>query len=169
MAATKPVGSSAERTANSFQWIFGYDIQNLPQERTLHDLHWVTADRMLKWTRFPSCTKCFCLQTGIFGVRSWQTIFNISHRMLHSLSWLLFLEPCNIFYLSLQCLSAEQRPRKFYLFKNCQPTPHFDGVKNVEPTQALELMEKDYDVRNIATINLRFVQFQDVDTISVNP
>lgn len=68
----------------------------------------------------------------------------------------------------MQCVSEEKRPGKIYLFKNCQNIVDFDDAGNIEPTQALEVTENSYDEQGTAIINLRFVKFQDVRTLSVS-
>jgi PITH domain len=59
------------------------------------------------------------------------------------------------------------RPKTLRLFTNRQNAIGFDEAESVEPTQELELTETSYDAEGTAIINLRFVKFQRVNTLTV--
>ena len=69
--------------------------------------------------------------------------------------------------MSLSCTSTGYRPETLRLFTNRQNAIGFDEAESVEPTQELELTETSYDAEGTAIINLRFVKFQRVNTLTV--
>jgi len=78
-----------------------------------------------------------------------------------------FLQPCKIYSLSLSCTSEGHRPKTLRFYTNRPNAIGFDEAEGVEPTQEIELTEENYDAEGIATINLRFVKFQRVNTLSI--
>ena len=71
--------------------------------------------------------------------------------------------------MSFKCTSAGHRPKTIRLFINRSNAIDFDEAETVEPTQEIELSESSYDAEGVALVNLRYVKFQRVNTISVTP
>jgi hypothetical protein len=69
--------------------------------------------------------------------------------------------------MSLCCTSPGHRPKTLRLFINRQNAIGFDEAESVESTQEIELTETSYDAEGTATVNLRFVKFQRVNSLSV--
>jgi len=81
--------------------------------------------------------------------------------------FLTFLQPCKIFAMSLKCSSEGHRPKSLRLFINRSNAIDFDEAESTEPTQELELSESSYDSEGIALVNLRYVKFQRVNSLTV--
>jgi hypothetical protein len=64
-------------------------------------------------------------------------------------------------------VSEGHRPKTLRFYTNRPNAIGFDEAEGVEPTQEIELTEESYDAEGIATVNLRFVKFQRVNTLSV--
>ena len=69
--------------------------------------------------------------------------------------------------MSLSCTSAGHRPKTIRLFTNRQNAIGFDEAESVEATQELNLTDTNYNAEGTAVINLRFVKFQRVNTLTV--
>jgi hypothetical protein len=70
--------------------------------------------------------------------------------------------------MSLSCTSPGYRPKTLRLFINRPNAIGFDEAESVEATQEIELTETSYDSEGTAIVNLRFVKFQRVNSISVS-
>lgn len=124
---------------------------------------------MFESARFTSRTQYYHSGVCILGIWCWRTTFHILLCSFHStfLNWRKFHQHCKVFALSLSCTSTEHRPKTLRLFTNRQNAIGFDEAESVEPTQELELTETSYDAEGTAIINLRFVKFQRVNTLTV--
>ena len=71
--------------------------------------------------------------------------------------------------MSFKCTSEGHRPKTLRLFINRSNAIDFDEAESVEPTQEIELQESSYDSEGLVLINLRFVKFQRVNSLSVHP
>ena len=69
--------------------------------------------------------------------------------------------------MSLKCSSEGHRPKTLRLFINRSNAIDFDEAESTEPTQVLELSESSYDAEGLALVNLRFVKFQRVNSLTV--
>jgi PITH domain len=79
------------------------------------------------------------------------------------------LQHCKIYALSISCTSPTHRPKTLRIFINRPNAIGFDEAETVQPTQVIELTEQNYSKEGTAIINLRYVKFQRVNTLSVLP
>lgn len=70
--------------------------------------------------------------------------------------------------MSVSCTSPGHRPKTLRLFSNLRNVIGFDEAEEIEATQEVDLSER-YDAQGTAIINLRFVKFQRVNTLTVRP
>jgi len=70
--------------------------------------------------------------------------------------------------MSLTCHSKDHCPKTLRLYVNRQNAIGFDEAESIEPTQEIELSESNYDEDGTAIINLRFVKFQRVNSLTVS-
>jgi hypothetical protein len=75
-----------------------------------------------------------------------------------------FLQKVRIHSIKFEATSEETAPKTVRLYVN-RPHLGFDEADAVEPTQVLELTSADYGEK--AIVNLRFVKFQNVSSLSV--
>ena len=71
--------------------------------------------------------------------------------------------------MSLTCHSKDHSPKTLRLYINRQNAIGFDEAESIEPTQEIVLSESSYDEDGTAGINLRFVKFQRVNSLTVFP
>ena len=69
--------------------------------------------------------------------------------------------------MSISCPFPGHRPKTLRLYSNRRNAIGFDDAEEIEPTQEIELSESSYNTDGVAIINLRFVKFQRVSTLSV--
>jgi NADPH-dependent 7-cyano-7-deazaguanine reductase QueF-like protein len=69
--------------------------------------------------------------------------------------------------MSLSCTSPGHRPKTLRLYSNRRNAIGFDEAEEIEATQEIDLSESSYDAQGTAIINLRFVKFQRVNTLTV--
>lgn len=69
--------------------------------------------------------------------------------------------------MAIKCTSPAHRPKTLRLYINRQNAIDFDEAETVEPTQEIELADSNYDAEGTAVINLRFVKFQRVNSLTV--
>jgi PITH domain len=69
--------------------------------------------------------------------------------------------------MSISCTSPGHRPKTLRLYNNHRNAIGFDEAEETQATQEIELSESSYNEEGTAIINLRFVKFQRVNTLSV--
>lgn len=59
------------------------------------------------------------------------------------------------------------RPQTIKLYTNRPHNLGFDEAEDIQPTQEIEIGEEDWNANGTATLNLRFVRFQNITSVVV--